>query len=72
MLLVDRVGRLPLLRASAGFSVVLLFFLLVGGATWAAKTHQQFNLEQPDKIPPWWPYVQLACLAVLSVRLFGT
>jgi hypothetical protein len=67
--LVDRVGRLPLLHLSSLLSIAVTLVLAVGGVAYIA--HRQVDVMDRRAVPRAWPFIQLATLAVLAVRLWA-
>jgi hypothetical protein len=67
VLLVDRVGRLPLLKASGGVAVVVVSALVAMAAVYAADFHKAVT-DRTIPVPPRWPLFHLATLAILAVR----
>lgn len=68
LLLVDRVGRLPLLRASSAMAVVVLIILVAAAMMHATKLHVPLAAAAMNP-PLQWAELQLSTLAVLSVSV---
>lgn len=68
VLLVDRVGRLPLLKASGSVAVVVATALVVMASVYASDFHKAVT-DRAIPVPPRWPLFHLANLAILAVSL---
>lgn len=66
--LVDRVGRLPLLKVSSATAVVVLAVLVTIAGVFAAKEGVK-DVNDVIVLPAKWPLYQLATLAVLAVSV---
>lgn len=69
MLLVDRVGRLPLLRASSAVALLVVTAVVVTATIYAFN--MRVRVFQVDSVPRTWPTLQLATLAVVAVSSQG-
>lgn len=65
MVLVDRIGRLPLLRASSTMAVLAVGALVAASLVYVTM-HGVYGHKVTDT-PHSWPRLQLATLAILAV-----
>lgn len=69
VLLVDRVGRLPLLKASSSMAVVIVTALVAMAITYSYEMHKEmWGTKLP--VPKRWPLFQLATLSILAVSAY--
>lgn len=65
--LVDRVGRVPLLKASGAVAVIIVSVLVAMAIMYAHELHKAVT-DSNLPVPARWPLWQLATLSILAVR----